>query len=258
MSGYALWNPSTTYIVNDIIVYDGIIYISIQGANLNHQPNSSPTWWATNGSGGVSSIVAGQGISVSGSTAITITNTGVRSLTAGRGITTTGTANDPTVIALLPVRNGTTRTLTYSGSPIVINNSVSSITNLLTIQLGVAYYSTIRNFTFYIGAFSNNAYTNRGTPVAFRIYPSTSASGAPDPDVGAMCQTILEAPNAGSPPAYTNTYNVIWNYLPASGIPTDRKLYINLQNYDTTAGTTLTITNFQMVYDLIGQDVSIE
>ena len=131
MSGYAQWNPSTTYVIDNIVFFDGVIYISIQNANLNHQPNSSPTWWATNGSGGtITSISGGAGIGVSGSTAVLITNTGVRTLTAGSNMLVSGTSTDP-VITNNGVRSLTAGTNCSIGgtvnNPIV--NAISTSTN---------------------------------------------------------------------------------------------------------------------------------
>jgi hypothetical protein len=100
MSGYAQWNPATVYILNDIVDYDGVLYISTQAGNVNRQPNTNPTFWAIiggGGTGGITAIIAGAGITTSGSTAITITNNGVRTLTAGTNITIGGTANAPVI-----------------------------------------------------------------------------------------------------------------------------------------------------------------
>lgn len=53
---------------------------------------------STGGGGGVASIIAGAGISVSGPTGnVTITNNGVQTLTGGPGITVTGTAQNPVI-----------------------------------------------------------------------------------------------------------------------------------------------------------------
>jgi hypothetical protein len=131
MSGYAQWNPSTTYILDNLVAFDGVIYICIQAPNFNHQPNSSPTWWATNGGGGtITSIVGGAGIGVSGSTAITITNTGVRTLTSGgTGITIGGTSTDRTVsnTGVLALTAGTNITLGGTAQNPVINSTGAGV-----------------------------------------------------------------------------------------------------------------------------------
>lgn len=125
MSGYALWNPSTTYILDNLVFFDGVIYICIQAPNINHQPNSSPTWWASNGGGGtITSIVGGAGISVSGSTSVLITNTGVRTLASGgTGISIGGTTTDRTVsnTGVLTLTAGTNVSLTGTAQNPTIN-----------------------------------------------------------------------------------------------------------------------------------------
>lgn len=133
MSGYALWNPSTTYDLDNLVFFDGIIYICIQNANLNHQPNTSPTWWATNGGGSsITSISGGAGIGVSGSTAILITNTGVRTLTGGTNISITGTATDPVVNnnGVRTLTAGTNITLGGTANDPVINSAVDGVQTL--------------------------------------------------------------------------------------------------------------------------------
>jgi len=98
MSGYAQWNPATTYPADEIVSYVSALWQSLQ-ITTNNPPNTSPSFWAqVGGGGGVSSIVAGTGIAVSGTSAVTVSNTGVLSVaSAGTGITIAGTAQNPTV-----------------------------------------------------------------------------------------------------------------------------------------------------------------
>lgn len=42
---YAAWAGATTYALGDWVTYAGVAYRSLQAANLNHQPDVSPTWW---------------------------------------------------------------------------------------------------------------------------------------------------------------------------------------------------------------------
>jgi hypothetical protein len=148
MSGYSQWSPAITYILDNIVFFDGLIYICIQNANTNHQPNSSPTWWATNGGGStITSISAGAGISVSGSTAILITNTGVRTLTSGgTGITIGGTATDPTVsnTGVLSLTAGTNVSLTGTAQNPIINSAVDGV-QTLTAGANIAITGTSAN-----------------------------------------------------------------------------------------------------------------
>jgi regulation of enolase protein 1 (concanavalin A-like superfamily) len=39
------WSSATTYAGNDIVSFGGTFYFSLQGTNLNHQPDVSSTWW---------------------------------------------------------------------------------------------------------------------------------------------------------------------------------------------------------------------
>ena len=39
------WNSGVTYAQYDQVTYSGTVYGSLQNSNLNHQPDTSPTWW---------------------------------------------------------------------------------------------------------------------------------------------------------------------------------------------------------------------
>lgn len=139
MSGYANWNPATTYSTNDIVDYDAKIWVSLTNANLNNIPSTSPTFWSQIGGGGViSSIVAGNGITVSGSgssrivatnlasadarltltagtgTQIVLTNTCPAAVAAGTGLALAGT--NPTGLTLSMPNVGTAATSAYPSS----------------------------------------------------------------------------------------------------------------------------------------------
>jgi len=43
---YATWSSATTYALTDRKVYGNYIYESIQGSNLNKQPDTNPLWWS--------------------------------------------------------------------------------------------------------------------------------------------------------------------------------------------------------------------
>lgn len=49
---YALWNPVTTYQINDVVDYNAVLYVSLQNINLNNIPSATPLFWAVLGSGG--------------------------------------------------------------------------------------------------------------------------------------------------------------------------------------------------------------
>lgn len=39
------YSNATTYAKLEAVSYGGIAYVSMQDGNLNHQPDTSPTWW---------------------------------------------------------------------------------------------------------------------------------------------------------------------------------------------------------------------
>jgi hypothetical protein len=41
------WSNATTYALNDAVQFNGTSYISTQAGNLNHEPDTSPTFWNT-------------------------------------------------------------------------------------------------------------------------------------------------------------------------------------------------------------------
>jgi hypothetical protein len=45
------WSSATTYVQGDEVTSVNLLYISLQGGNLNNVPASSPTWWQLVGSG---------------------------------------------------------------------------------------------------------------------------------------------------------------------------------------------------------------
>lgn len=283
MSGYAQWNPSTTYIIDNIVFFDGVIYISIQNGNLNHQPNSSPTWWVVNGSGGtITSISGGAGIGVSGSTAILITNTGVRTLTAGSNILVSGTSTDPVITnngvrsltagtncslggtltnpivnaistSTNPVRNTSVKTLIYQtpSPPIVLNNfAPGNPQNLFEITLP-SQYTGCSNFTFYIRNIQVQCSTDfGGSPVFFLIYPSTTSGAFWVSTDGAMGYTSLSI--GTSTPTFVSAPNVVWNWCPIGGL-VGNKIYINIESSSsTTPNSTTTVNVVGIDYDIVG------
>jgi len=140
MSGYALWNPATVYSINDVVDYDSKLWVSKQSANVNKQPDISPAWWSQVGGGGgsLTTLVAGNGITVSGSgttrtiatnlssadarltfttgvgTEIVLTNTSPAAVAAGAGLSASGT--NPTGITIAMPNVGTANTYAYPSS----------------------------------------------------------------------------------------------------------------------------------------------
>ena len=176
----ALWNPSTVYILNDVVEYSGFTYISIQTGNVNRQPDTNPLWWGVSGGGGVTSIIAGAGISVSGSSAITVTNAGVRSLTAGTGMSLTGTANNPTVVnnGVVSLTAGTNITLSGSANAPIVN----AVTNgpLQSSVIVIPPTSSIASFTTLTTSTISNVFicSNTAGQRVANIYVPTAAQMA--------------------------------------------------------------------------------
>lgn len=46
---YSTWSNATTYDLNTYVIYNSRIYQSLQASNLNHQPDTSSTWWLDTG-----------------------------------------------------------------------------------------------------------------------------------------------------------------------------------------------------------------
>lgn len=42
----AAWSNATTYAINAIVLYSGVVYISLVGSNINNEPDTSPIDWA--------------------------------------------------------------------------------------------------------------------------------------------------------------------------------------------------------------------
>jgi hypothetical protein len=280
MSGYAQWNPATIYVINDIVSLDGVLYISLLGSNINRPPNSNPTYWATTGaSATITSVVAGSGIGVAGTTAITVSNTGVRTLTASTNMTVGGTATDPTVenngvrsttagtnitvggtanipiINALPtiVRVSSVITSLYQNnvSPIQLNNFVSTNpTTAIAITLPPAF-TGCNSFTFYIRSIeitSQSTYSGAGN-VFFNVYLSQSLDTARNDNDGAtIAQFFSVLPSL----RITRAFNVVWNWAPTGGL-TSNTFYFNLTSTTPTSPTsTTTITRLQIIYDVEG------
>lgn len=52
------YNPATTYPARQLVSFSGKVWFSLQAANLNHQPDISPTWWLEFISGGDTVFIA--------------------------------------------------------------------------------------------------------------------------------------------------------------------------------------------------------
>jgi len=67
--GVLPWKSILTFAANEVVVYSGTLYKSLQAANLNKTPSSEPTWWEAIGSGSFSSPLTTKGDLLAFSTA---------------------------------------------------------------------------------------------------------------------------------------------------------------------------------------------
>lgn len=129
MAGYADWNAFTTYNINDIVNYQGFLYVALQ-ISLNRVPPANTTFWSsTTPSGGVASLNAQTGPVLLTSSTITITNPVPGTVNIESGAL-------PTVVDSLNSQTGTV-SLTSSGSTVVITNPAPGQINLESITDGV-------------------------------------------------------------------------------------------------------------------------
>jgi hypothetical protein len=203
MSGYAQWNPATTYPADEIVSYASALWQSLQ-TTTNNQPNISPLYWTQVGGGGaVSSIVAGTGISVSGTSTVTVSNTGVLSVaSAGTGITIGGTASAPTVQndGVLSVASAGTG-ITIGGTaqnPTVQNDGVLSVTSAgtgITIG-GTAQNPTVQNDGV-LALTAGTGVSITGSPSNYTI--SATGSGGTLTGIGAGTNITVDNSNPAVP-----------------------------------------------------------
>ncbi len=55
------WSPTTAYAATDTVGFAGSSYISLQGGNVNHAPDSSPTFWSLLAQGGTTGTTGATG-----------------------------------------------------------------------------------------------------------------------------------------------------------------------------------------------------
>jgi hypothetical protein len=279
MSGYAQWNPATIYVINDIVSLDGVLYISLLGSNINRPPNSNPTYWATTGaSATITSVVAGSGIGVAGTTAITVSNTGVRTLTASTNMTVGGTATDPTVVnngvrsttagtniavggtANIPIINALPTIVRVSSvitslyenetTPILLNNQVlTNPTTAITTTLPPAF-TGCNTFTLYIRSIEViSGSTHSGGNIFFNLYLSQSLNTARNVNDGAIIAQFYSVPPTRTT---TTVSNVVWNWAPTGGLTGNNIYWTLTSTTPTTPTSTTNITRLQIIYDIEG------
>jgi len=207
---YAIWNPATSYVPDDIVNQDGLLYIaSLLQPNLNQLPVAGGTtyWGLVGGTNpspvpGVQSVAAapGGGIAVTGTAEnVLLAVTGVQTVTANgpaAGVITSGDATDVTLgvyqwpnlqlssiansVALptLPITAPTTQT----GSIVGIDDPTASPVLLFTSTFppslaggGGGYSNAIFQVSFLP---SIQLYVTSGAPLTYdiQVFPRTIAS----------------------------------------------------------------------------------
>jgi hypothetical protein len=105
-----VYSSGTTYAVNAIVRYNSMLYQSLQSANINHQPDTSSTWWIELYSDNMHAAFDNQtSTATSGTTSITFV------VKAG-SFDTTALINLEASLAELAVSDYASKTLIYSNS----------------------------------------------------------------------------------------------------------------------------------------------
>ena len=166
MSGYAEWNAVTAYATNDVVAYNGTIYIALQNS-LNRVPPSNPTFWAS--SGGGSGVATLNGLTGS----VTIA-----SITPSLGVVTAG--NDIVLSYLPPPPAGTAfQDLVFFGPGSGVTHSMTTYTPTQSGQYFISYRTTIVSA---VGAqiTMNSALGDRVQIDFSRVPPGTDTSSFQD------------------------------------------------------------------------------
>jgi hypothetical protein len=120
------WSGSLTYNSQDLVIYSGASYVSLQVANLNENPASASLYWVVlpgSGGGGLGTVtsvqVAGTANEIAVAGTCTITSTGVCTLSVPAGFVLPGTINGLTITT-------TGGTLTITGAKVLtVSNSLT-------------------------------------------------------------------------------------------------------------------------------------
>ena len=105
-----VYSSGTTYAVNAIVRYNSMLYQSLQSANINHQPDTSSTWWIDLYSDNMHAAFDTQTSTVSsGTTSLTF-------VVKPGSFDTAALINIETALAQIAVSDYTTKTFVYSDS----------------------------------------------------------------------------------------------------------------------------------------------
>lgn len=136
MNWRGLWTNTTQFYQNDVVlspITTAPYILTRLALRGGADPSAAPADWAelAPATGGITGLVAGQGISITGTPTIPqINNTGILQVVAGTGITNVGTATDPELrnTGLIQLNVGTGLASTGGQTPTLTNTGVLSIT----------------------------------------------------------------------------------------------------------------------------------
>jgi hypothetical protein len=280
MSGYAQWNAFTTYVINDVVFWEGVIFVCIQAPNLNHEPNLSPSWWAGGSGGGVNTVVGSSGITTTGSTAVVVsanlgsglgginytTGTGTQLLTNLPTVGTGGTYSWPSSITTdaygrISLITGNypeqgvfnlPQTLSLIAPLSMPNNNTSTVYPVSS--LTSSQWPNANVFTLTIRYIDITGSTSGVADSLLRVYAALSPT---QPWINAQDGGALYYHDFAIPvvSGTVGANALVWTFSTGSSQPT---LYFNAQIISPTApsGTT-SITAFSMVLSTVAQKMSI-
>lgn len=189
------YSGATTYAINDMVTYDGALYISTADSNTGNTPSSSSSYWT---------------LEVSSGAAATVTVGTITTLAAGGSATVTnsGTTNAAVLDFALPAGNtgpsgtmsvGTVTALSAGSTPTVTNSGTDSAAVLnFGIPQGAAATVSIGTVTT-LAAGSSATVANSGTTTAAVLNfgipigatGSTGADGGGCTDAAAIAYAII-------------------------------------------------------------------
>jgi len=105
-----LYSSGTTYALNALVRYNGIIYQSLQASNTNHQPDISSTWWVELYADNLHAAFDTQASTVSSAT------TSLTFVVKCGSFDSVALINLDTALAQVAVSDYTSKALVYSGS----------------------------------------------------------------------------------------------------------------------------------------------
>ena len=243
MSGYAEWSPATAYAVNDIVYWQGVVYVCVQ-ININRQPPNVTYWAAQGGAAGVSSLqglqgtvtlsspdssvgiaVAGQDIQLTAAAA----PAGVSSINSETGAITVSSP-DYTVKILSP----TASTITLQTNPLLESKLIPVPATDLNIPSNYSYYFIqsapvslawidVSSSTYVLGELliSAGSFTSPSTTADIYFYLSDTSGG----DINYLQTTspyVVTVSSSPQPIAMTTAAQMVF----AANVPFTR-VYLN-------------------------------